>query len=180
LCAALPRVETRTEIVIVRHVLETHMTSNTGRLSALALSNCSLIDYGGGPPFDSTCLKTEGSWLLYPGPHANPSLPPPQRIVVLDASFHQARRMYRRIPALHGMPELALPPPAFRIRLRQPTRADGMSTIEAIAAALLHLGEADAAHRLFDLYDLLVRRCDELRGRKRDLNVGIARAQDDV
>jgi DTW domain-containing protein YfiP len=174
LCDVVPRIETRTEILIVRHVAELRLTSNTARFAVLALPNARIVEYGGGPTFDERELTQPGSALLYSaGPRA-PSRPAslepaPRRLVVLDGSFRQTRRMYKRIEALRSLPELALPPPATApLRLRQPPRADGMSTLEAIAHALGRLEGPATAAPLLELYAELVRRMDARRGRLRD------------
>jgi DTW domain-containing protein YfiP len=171
ICEALPRVETRTEIVLVRHVVERGLTSNTGRFVALALPRSQLIEYGGGPTFDDALLHGEGTALLYAsGPHTRPLAFVPRRLVVLDGTFRQARRMYKRIAALRDLPELALPPPSVvPTRLRKPTHAEGMSTLEAVAAALGLLEGPLAGAPLYELHSELVRRADRLRGRKRDI-----------
>lgn len=171
-CATLPRVETRTEIVLIQHVTEQFLTSNTGRFAALALPNSRLVAYGGGAPFDSGLLCTPGSALLYssgPSP-ARPLSLVPERLIVLDGSFRQARRMYKRVPELRALPELSLPAPRVTpTRLRRPTQPEGMSTIEAIAAALSALEGPEVAAPLWALHSELVSRADHLRGRKREI-----------
>src|SRR5664279_4105121 len=69
ICAELPHMTSNTEIVIVRHVAEEWLTSNTGRLAALMLTNSRIVSYGGGEPFDDATIRGDvGTWLLYPGP----------------------------------------------------------------------------------------------------------------
>ena len=46
LCGLLPRVETRTRVVLVLHQLEDHKTSNTGRLALLCLPNSEIVFRG--------------------------------------------------------------------------------------------------------------------------------------
>jgi len=165
LCDEIPRVDTRTRIVILRHVQETHKASNSGRLAALALSNCALLDYGRrGAPLDADRageLREPGTWLLFPigAPTRAAPRPPPRRLVVLDATWAQARRMYQRIDALRGLPVLALPAPERAPdQLRTPPRADGVATIQAIARAVALL-EGDAAAAPLDrIYELMVER----------------------
>jgi len=146
---------TRTRVVILRHVGEQFRSSNTGRIAAMALRGSALVDHGGagGSPVELTSAR--GTWLAWPeGPQAHVApVPPPERLVFLDATWHQARRMRRRLPWLRGLPVLALPiadVPAARLR-ESPGRGR-VSTIEAIALALrLVEGEAPAAEleRLF-------------------------------
>ncbi len=167
-CRVLPRVLAATEIILIRHVTELRLTSNTGRFAALALPNSRLVSYGGGAPFDAAWLSEPGTALLYCSGRARGLSFVPRRLVVLDGSFRQARRMYKRVPALRELPELTLAAPTITpTRLRQPPQADGMSTIEAVAAALALLEGQECAQPLWAFYAELVRRADYLRGRKR-------------
>lgn len=173
MCDVVPRLATRTEVLIVRHVAEERLTSNTGRFVALALSNSRILEYGGGAEFDDSALRGGGGVLLYASIGAQKPRPEGEvrRLIVLDGSFRQARRMYKRIDALRELPELALPPPAVvPLRLRQPPSAHGLSTLEAVAHALALLEGAELAAPLHALQAELVRRVDAHRGRRRDTN----------
>jgi len=168
LCSALPSVRSRIEIVIVRHVREERLTSNTGRLAALMLSNVRLVPYGAGMPFEEGTLLGDDTWLLFPA--ATPAAPPgqPQRLVLLDASFHQARRMYRKIAGLRRLPQCALHLPEHRPPGRRVApRSDGLSTLEAIAAALAQFEDPALSAPLLAAYAEFVRRADISRGRIR-------------
>ena len=151
LCAEVPDVATRTRIVIVRHRLEKFRSSNTGRLAHLALSNSEIVEQGAAIP------PLAGAWLLFPEgePIAATPVPPPAQLVVLDATWSQARRMYRKLAALRGLPILRLPDAPMPVaRLRESPGPGRVSTIEAIARALRLLeGDAAAAplERLFEL-----------------------------
>lgn len=168
LCSELPCIRSKTQIVIVRHVREERSTSNTGRLAALMLSNVCIVPYGGGEPFDEAVLRGNDTWLLFPD--ASSAAPPgqPQRLVLLDATFRQARRMYKKIAGLRLLPQCTLDPPEQRRpgRRRSP-RPDGLSTIEAIATALAQFESPELAAPLMAAYAEFVRRADIPRGRKR-------------
>jgi len=155
LCAAIPVVATRTRVVIVRHHLERHRSSNSGRLAHLALPNSTIIEHGGtnGP---AVLPALDGAWLVFPEGELVESFPvPPRQLVVLDATWSQARRMFRKLQGLRGLPLLRLPEaPMPAARLRESPAPDRVSTIEAIARALrLIEGEAVAAplERLFEV-----------------------------
>jgi DTW domain-containing protein YfiP len=70
--------------------------------------------------------------------------------------------MLQRIPELQTLPRLSLPG-ALAERLRVPTVKGGMSTIEALAAALDLLGDAEAAAALKHTWRLAVERGLSLR-----------------
>jgi DTW domain-containing protein YfiP len=160
LCAEIESVPTRTRVVIVRHHLERWRSSNSGRLAHLALPNSELVDHGGsGGP--ATLPALDGAWLLFPEGEATtvPPDPPPRQLVVLDATWSQARRMFRKLSALRGLPILRLADAPMPIaRMRESPAPGRVSTIEAIARAL-RLLEGDAvAEPLERLFDLAVRR----------------------
>jgi DTW domain-containing protein len=171
LCPAIPRVEARTRFVVVRHASERNRPTNTARWAALALG-CEVLDYGGRDgSFDAAALDQPGTWVLFPSPAPAPAgAEPPRRVVVLDGSWSQARRMIQRLPALQRLPRLALrgvvtPPDADGLpRLRRPTIEHGMSTIEAMARALAQLGEARAAVQLDAVHAAALERAWSLRG----------------
>jgi DTW domain-containing protein YfiP len=161
LCADIPSIANRTRVVIVRHHLERHRSSNTGRLAQLALANSEIVDYAGErdtklPPLDAT-------WLVYPvaGPPRNDS---PRQIVVLDATWSQARRMYRKLAALRGLPTLQLAGEAMPARLRESPAPGFVSTIEAIAGALAIIEGASVSAPLLELFRTAVARA-EMTGR---------------
>lgn len=164
LCAELPRVQTRTRFLLLQHVMEAGKKSNTGRLAALSLENVRLLTYGSPVEVLDTGLLTEpGTWLLYPdGPAAPPEAPAPKQVVVVDASWSQARRMSQRIPELRMLPRLVLPPPeAGMLRLREPSHPSGMSTLDAIARAVAVLEGPETAAPLERLASLRVQRIAE-------------------
>lgn len=181
ICPILPTVTTRTEFLILRHIYEAQRPSNTGRLVALAMPNSRIIPCGGGTriglsPVDDEFLRVPGTWLLWPdGTGTQPDmsdLATPDRVVVIDATWQQARRLYSNMPVLRTLPRLVLPEPTrSRDRLREQHRSDGMSTIEAVAAAIAKIEGAETARPLESLYDEVVRRTISLRwgqGKKAD------------
>lgn len=72
--------------------------------------------------------------------------------------------MLQRIPALREMPRLSLPPGTPRERLRTPTVAGGISTLEAMARAIEFLGAPETAARLDAVMAAAVARQRRLRG----------------
>lgn len=161
LCAEIPRVETRTRIVVVRHIKELWKASDTARLAAFALPRCAILDFGarGGAPLEPE-LEKAGSVLLYPDATVGAeTAPSPERVVVLDGSWPQTRHMISRLPALQRMPRLTLPVPvATPARLRTGRHPHEMATLEAIAHALARLEGEAVARPLHELYALFLAR----------------------
>jgi len=132
------------------------------------LSSARIVPYGGAEPFDDALLGGPDTWLLHPD--APSAAPPgrPQRLVLLDATFRQTRRMYKKLAPLHALPKCALELPHVRTPGRRiAPRADGLSTIEAIAAALARFESPDLAPPLLAAYAEFVRRADISRGHAR-------------
>ena len=159
LCPELPRIETRTRIVIVRAHAERFRSSNTGRLAHLALPGSALVDVGGPGRLEPEPIDP-AAWLLWPEgePVTEAPVPPPPTIIALDASWHQARRMRQKFATLRRRPVLALAPVPAAERMRKAPIVGHVSTIEAIAAVLRLLGEADAAEGLDRAFALAIER----------------------
>lgn len=171
LCPEVPRLETRTRFLVIRHNKEANKSTNTARLAALALTHCHILTYGApGQPFELSVLSAPGTWLLFPDAQPPPpGTPPPERLVVLDGNWTQARRMYQRLPELRRLPGLALPPPPPEARrLRRSPHPYGMSTVEAIAGALSVLEGEEVARPLYALHELMIDRVLTARGRHGD------------
>ncbi len=168
LCAEVPRVETRTRVLVIRHNKEANKSTNTARLAALALPRCHILTYGApGQPFDVSVLEAPDTWVLFPDAKPPPpGTPPPAHLVVLDGNWTQARRMYQRLPELRRLPGISLPPPAPDTRrLRRPPHPEGMSTVEAIAGALSLLEGPEVAQPLYELHERMIDRVLTCRGR---------------
>ncbi|MHB8873742.1 MAG: tRNA-uridine aminocarboxypropyltransferase [Myxococcaceae bacterium] len=169
LCAELPRVETRTHVVVVRHQREGEKSTNTARIAHLALPNSEILEFDGTPEsVEGALAKLSGAWLLFPEGEAPPPASPPEHLVVVDGTWRQVRRMIRKLPSLQALPRLSLPAPRKNVtRLRRSPCAEGMSTLEAIAAALSRLEGEQGARTLEALHDLMVERVLAGRGLRR-------------
>jgi DTW domain-containing protein len=166
LCGEIPKIEINTELVILRHAKEAWKSTNSARLAALALSRCELLTYGApGPRFELSPLVNDTTALLFPGP--GPALPfLPTRLLILDGSWGQARRMLHRVPALVALPRLSFTAQAPTLtRLRRPPDTTSMSTLEAVARAVALLEGPEKAALLEDLYARFVDRVLQSRGR---------------
>jgi DTW domain-containing protein YfiP len=144
-CAHLQRTPSRVPVVLVRHIREAHKGSNTGRIAAEVLG-IPLFDHGGAERVVLAGLGASPALLF---PHGETGAwRPPSALVVIDATWHQARNMRARLPELQGLPTLSLGPPPAIVRMRAQRREDGMSTIEAIAGALERLDDPEPARAL--------------------------------
>lgn len=152
-CAAVARVETPVELLVLLHPLEAGNAKNSGRLLHLCVPG-SRIEVG--EAFDPAALEEmlhaggRVPLLLYPPTPAQAGVaqPPgldrallssPQRLrlVVLDATWRKSRKMLYLNPALQKLPRLALSEvPASAYRIRKAHAPHQLSTFEAAAYAL--------------------------------------------
>jgi DTW domain-containing protein len=167
ICPYLPELHPRTELVLVRHQREAWKSTGTARIAALALPAMKLVEYGDDsePAGRELAPLLDGAALLFPpGEEAALASPPVKRLVVLDGTWRQARRMVKKLPGLAELPRLVLPEKEAVLRLRHSPRGDDRSTLEAIADAL-QLLEGDALGQpLHQLHTLMVERVFRARG----------------
>ncbi len=169
LCAEVRPVATRTEVVVVRHQREGWKSTGTARIAALALPGLTCLEYGEDTQPAQAALGPallEGAAVLFPAePPAAWDAATVKRLVVLDGTWRQTRRMFKRLPALHPLPRLTLPPQGRPVlRLRVSAFEDGRSTLEAIADALQLLEGPEVAAPLHALHALHVERTFRARG----------------
>ncbi len=108
-------------------------------------------------------LPREGAWLVFPEGAAEVAEPPPRALIVLDATWSQARRMYRKLDALRGLPLLRLPERAVgAARMRESPGGGRVSTIEAIAGALRVVEGGEAPEVLERVFAAAVRAAGKL------------------
>jgi DTW domain-containing protein YfiP len=159
-CAALPRLETTTKIVILQHPRERDMPIGTARMASLCLPNASLhvgIRWSEHAPLAQALGDpAHPPILLYPGPGAKDILrePPqgPVTLVVVDGTWSQAKTVVRDNPILQALPRYAFDSPEpSQYRIRKEPRVEFVSTIEALMHVLGALeGEPERFRALLD------------------------------
>jgi DTW domain-containing protein len=174
LCDLVPRVETRTRVLVVLHHAETQKPSNTGQLALRCLPNSGVVIRGA--PDRSAAVPAWAEHgdpvVLFPHPEARPLAdfcagPRPVTLIVPDGTWRQAQRVRRRIAGLSDVPCAFVTrdaPSAYRLRRTPDERR--LSTMEAIAEALgLLEGAPGPAVReaLLGIFQIMVER--SLRGR---------------
>ncbi|KIF60834.1 DTW domain-containing protein [Pseudomonas fluorescens] len=143
LCPLIPRLDSRTRVLLLQHPSEVSHALNTARLAALGLSNAELIV---GEVFEDLpkLLNQPGyqARLLFPAEDAQP-LPAyaandqPMLLVVPDGTWRKARKMLHLNPLLAALPRVTLAEGGVsRYRLRKAPGPGALSTIEAIVQAL--------------------------------------------
>jgi DTW domain-containing protein len=183
ICALVPRLETRTRLVLVLHKEEERKPTNTGLLAARALVRSDVLVVGdrARPAKAPTFQEGEEPLLLFPGEGSRPieDFAPetqggrPLALVVPDGTWRQARRAAVRFPGLAAATRVSLPPgPPSRYQLRRETREGGLATLEAIARAFAVLEGPERGppieRALLGVFRVMVDRTLWLRGALRD------------
>ncbi|MFN3860013.1 MAG: tRNA-uridine aminocarboxypropyltransferase [Roseateles sp.] len=155
LCATLPApaLTHRTELLILQHPAEAGHAKNTSALLTLGLARARRLR---GELFDAA-LAGPGAALLYPGMSPVPLPAPVQRLILLDGSWRQSRRLLAANPWLTELPRLALPALPGRYAIRRAHRPGQLSTLEAGLHALALLeGEPQRWQPLWTAFDAFV------------------------
>ncbi|HEY0715599.1 MAG TPA: tRNA-uridine aminocarboxypropyltransferase, partial [Polyangia bacterium] len=126
-CGSLPRLPTRTSVVLLMHQLEARKPTNTGRIALRCLPNSRYLVHGrddqtflhaSDPDVVPDDRRVDSAWLrqaarpvlLYPGEDARPlstfadAAGPPLTLIVPDATWSQAARMRKRMAGLSEVP----------------------------------------------------------------------------
>ena len=159
LCRFVTPTANQVSLLILQHPQEQHQAKGSARLLQLSLGRCRVAV---GERFDAAALA---GWLAEPtpsgaahclllfpeaagvirpsaaGPTTTPAAPLPQpadiRLVLLDGTWRQARRLLSANPLLQALPRWPLPdPPPSRYAIRQAHRPEQRSTLEAACLAL--------------------------------------------
>jgi DTW domain-containing protein YfiP len=181
ICALVPRLQTRTRLLVVVPSGEARKPSNTGQLAARCVdgSTVQIVRKRSGPMPAPVVRSGELPLVLFPAPDAVPitqyiGSPQPVALIVPDGSWHQARALQQRGPLRHHacvtLPSLG----PSEYRLRSEPQVGGLATIEAIARALRILeGDAGEAisHAILHVFRVMVERTLWFRGKLHDHEV---------
>ncbi|HEY8880195.1 MAG TPA: tRNA-uridine aminocarboxypropyltransferase [Roseateles sp.] len=157
LCATLPRpLAVRTELLVLQHPAEAGHAKNSAAFLTLGLNPAARLLRG--EVFDPA-LAAPGTALLYPGEGETVLAPASvNRLILLDGSWRQSRRLLAANPWLAALPRLSLPPQASRYAIRRAHRPGQLSTLEAGLHALALLeGDAGRFQPLWAAFDEFVR-----------------------
>lgn len=155
LCEALVQVPTRTRVVILQHPRESDVPINTARIAQRALPSSELhvgVEFEGSRAVrDAISDPSAPAILLYPAAGARDLVreppPGPVTLVVLDGTWWQSRKLFKKNPFLAQLPCYAFEPEQpSRYRIRKEPATHCVSTIEAITLALGVLERSAAVH----------------------------------
>jgi DTW domain-containing protein len=180
ICPLVPRLETRTRLLLVVNARESRKPSNTGLLAARCLARSSVEIVRKRIPLPAPAVEPgELPLVLFPSPRAVPiteyaGSSRPVALIVPDGSWSQARELQHRM-VLRQHACVTLPPLGpSEYRLREEPELHGLATFEAIARALSIL-EGDAGVTLRDamlaVFRVMVERTLWFRGKLHDHEV---------
>lgn len=139
-------------MVLLQHPREARLAICTAWLARIALENAELhqgVRWDEHPRLREVC-RHPGAALLFPGREAVPvfarASAPPDFLVVVDGTWHQAEQMIGRSSLLIALPRVSVAPDGGEGYgdLRREPQAHCLSTLEAVALALSLL-EGDPA-----------------------------------
>ncbi|MGL4318921.1 MAG: tRNA-uridine aminocarboxypropyltransferase [Pseudomonas sp.] len=172
LCAWKPQVEARSGMCLVMHDVEALKPSNTGWLVADLVADTFAFNWQRTAVDPALlALLEDPQWqpcVVFPGEYAEP-----QRVIselpgegskrplfiLLDATWTEARKMFRKSPYLDKLPVLSLQPEQLsRYRLRRSKRDEHLCTAEVAALCLELADDGQAAGALDAWLDLFTER----------------------
>lgn len=168
LCAWRPSVETRSGVCLIMTSKEVFKPSNTGWLIAdVVRDNHAFIWSRTDVDEQLLALLNDPQWqpyLVFPGEYVEPSrvthtvdFDHSKRplFILLDATWTEARKIFRKSPYFDRLPILSLLPDRLsRYRLRRSTRSEHLCTAEVAALCLELAGDSDAASALDAYFDV--------------------------
>ena len=163
LCALIPRLDSRTRVLLLQHPSEVNHALNTARLAALGLVNAQLVV---GEVFEDlqALLNPPGyqARLLFPDENAQPlqAYTPSDELLLLvvpDGTWRKARKLLHLNPLLAALPRVTLAEGAVsRYRLRKAPGPGALSTVEAIVQALQVLEAPTSFEPLLKPFEALI------------------------
>ena len=165
MCAARPRVPTRAGVCLLMADIEPLKPTNTGWLIADVVADTFAFGWARTEAdLALLALLDDPQWqpfVVFPGEYAAPervvhAVPPSNGetgrrplFILLDATWNEARKMFRKSPYLDRFPVLSLKPEQVsRYTLRRSQRGDHFCTSEVAALCMELAGETLAAHTL--------------------------------
>ena len=165
MCAWRPTVAAKSAMCLVMHDVEPMKPSNTGWLIADVIDQTSAFAWSRTEVEPGLlALIADPQWqpyIVFPGEFVAPervvsqvTLDEGKRplFILLDATWSEARKMFRKSPYLEHLPVLSLAPEQLsRYKLRRSKRDDHFCTAE-VAALCLELADDQVASEVLDAY----------------------------
>ena len=146
------------KFTLLTHSRELGKPSNTGRLVVEVLGNAAeQIRWERTTPPAGLLEEIEagGVALIYPGPADETAgdLSGIRQVILIDSTWHEARKIHRQSPYLRMVRRVGLKPDeksAYNLRKNQ--KESGLCTAECVMEILRSTGNSDDAERLRELF----------------------------
>lgn len=147
-CAAITQVPSQTRVVFIQHPREAKVPISTCRMAHLSLPNSELhvgLSAVGNASLEALC-REDGVAVLFPSESAvdvEALTDPPKKLVVVDGTWSNAKKVVEKCPLLSQLPRLKFfPEKPGNYRIRKEPEAHCLATIEATAFVLEKLERA--------------------------------------
>ncbi len=162
-CSAVTQVPSETRVVFIQHPREAKVPISTCRMAHLSLPNSELhvgLSAVGNASLEALC-REEGVAVLFPSDSAvdvEELTAPPKKLVVVDGTWSNAKKVVEKCPLLSKLPRLKFfPDKPGNYRIRKEPEAHCLATIEATAFVLEKLERApDRFTPILSAFDSMV------------------------
>ncbi len=173
-CEAVESFESFPHFVILLHPRESRKAINTGRMAFRHLNNALLIvdsDFSENVRLNELLSDpSKRFFVLFPGPKAMDladvrkeylAEPTPQEAVfiILDATWHMAKKMFYASKNLHGLQQVSFEPTQpSRFRIREQPNAAAYSTLETVHYLIDYFGAHPEGehHQMLKVFEKMV------------------------
>ncbi|MCO1336576.1 DTW domain-containing protein [Microbulbifer sp. OS29] len=170
-CSSLVNLANSLKVVIIQHPQEVKHPFNTGRMAHLCLNNSEMMTAETLAGDQLNSLLNIPSALLYPslewlpdsiefnsGLSSESNQPPNiQQLIVIDATWKKSKKILHLNPPLQKLPRVNFNGGLeSRYSIRKTSIADGLSTIESIAKAMVLLEKNSDFFRLLKPFERMI------------------------
>ncbi|WP_117236441.1 tRNA-uridine aminocarboxypropyltransferase [Vibrio maerlii] len=171
LCSAIPNLDSHCEVLLLTHRNEETRDTNTGKLLLQTLKHSKKVIWHRGTPAEAIDERLiNKDWqpvVLFPHPEGQ-SLPMTTfaeraecrqlLFIIIDATWQEAKKIYRKTPWLQALPHLELHIESIsNYSLRRNQEQGHLCTCEVGAEILAELGEQQQAQQLQDYFELYLK-----------------------
>lgn len=163
------------KFTLLTHFKEFGKRSNTGRLVVEVLGSAAAQvrwDRARPPAGLLEEIEAGGVALIYPGPldEAGGDLTGIRHVILIDGTWHEARKIHQRSPYLQKVRRVCLRPAGKSVyNLRKNQKESGLCTAECVIEILRSTGNADDAERLRERFLAFIRPIDSVRPEDEDV-----------
>lgn len=157
------------KFTLLTHFKEFGKRSNTGQLVVDVLESAAeqvRWDRARPPAGLLEEIEAGGVALIYPGPvdEAVGDLTGIRHVILIDGTWHEARKIHQRSPYLQKVRRVCLRPAGKSVyNLRKNQKESGLCTAECVIEILRSTGNAEDAERLHERFLAFIRPIDSVR-----------------